>query len=225
MKRLVVLLMCLLFVSANAFADADAADVGKSLTVRTFQFKHKQADKAAALIKPFMSVEGSISIQPNANALVVTDAPENLKKIASAIAQFDTPPQQFRLAIRLVAAERVAEDKARVDRSLEDVSAKLSLLRYNLLEAVGAAEVLGKEGDPGVVDLGTYRANFAFGEYDPASDSLKLSDFRLARLDGDQLAPMMKTTLNLKLGQTVILGATKQPGSQRALMLVVSAKR
>lgn len=223
MKRLVVMWCCLLFVSVNVFADA--ADMGKSLSVRTFQFRHKQADKAAAAIKPFMSAEGSMSIQPGANALVVTDAPENLKKIAAVIAQFDAPPQMFRLSIRLVAAERVAEDKARVDRSLEDVAAKLSLLRYNLLEGVGAAEVLGKEGDPGVVDLGTYRANFAFGEYDPASDSLKLSDFRLARHDGDQLAPMMKTTLNLKLGQTVILGATKQPGSQRALMIVVSAKR
>jgi hypothetical protein len=223
MKRFAVLWLCLLFASANAFADA--ADVGKSLSVRTFQFKHKQAEKAAAVIKPFMSAEGSMSIQPGANALVVTDSPENLKKIAAAIAQFDSPPQMFRLSIRLVAAERVAEDKARVDRSLEDVAAKLSLLRYNLLEGVGAAEVLGKEGDPGVVDLGSYRANFAFGEYDPASDSLKLGDFRLARLDGDQLAPMMKTTLNLRLGQTVILGATKQPGSQRALMIVVSAKR
>lgn len=223
-QRFVLMLMCLLLVSANVFADA-AAEVGKSLSVRTFQFKHKQADKAANAIKPFMSANGSMSIQPGANALVVTDDPENLKKIAAVIAQFDTPPQMFQLSIRLVAAERVAADKARVDRKLEDVAPKLALLRYNWLENVGGAEVMGKEGDPGVVDLGTYRANFSFGEYDPGSDSIKLSDFRLARLDGDQLAPMMKTTLNLKLGQTVILGATKQPNSQRALMIVVSARR
>jgi len=62
-------------------------------------------------------------------------------------------------------------------------------------------------------------------EYDPASDSLKVSDFRISRLEGDQLAPMMKTTLNLKLGQTVILGVTKEAQSQRALMIVVTAKR
>jgi hypothetical protein len=223
MKRLVLLLMCLLAVSATLYADA--GDGSRNLSVRTFQFRHKQADQAAAVIKQFMSAQGSMSIQPGANSLVVTDDPENLKKIASVIAQFDAPPQTFQLAIRLVSAERAAADRAHVDRELDDVAAKLALLRYNVLERVGSADVLGKEGDPGVVDIGPYRANFAFGEYDPASDSLRLSDFRLSRLDGDQLAPMMKTTLNLKIGQTLILGATRQPNSQRALMIVVSAKR
>ncbi len=223
MKRFAFLMMCLLLVSANVFADA--ADVGKSLSVRTFQFKYKQADKAAAAIKPFMSASGSMSIQAGSNALVVTDAPENLKKIASVILQFDTAPQMFRLSVRIVAAERVAADRSRTDRSLEDVAPKLALLGYNLLETVGSADVTGKEGDPSILEMGPYRANFGFGEYDAASDSITLDDFRLARLDGDQLAPMIKTTLNLKLGRTVVVGATKQPNSQRALMIVVSAKR
>lgn len=223
MKRLALLLMCLLVVSANVFAD-DAA-VGKSLSVRTFQFKYKQADKAAAAIKPHMTASGSMSIQPGSNALVVTDEPDALKKIASVIAQFDTAPQMFRLSIRLVAAERVADARAHVDRGLEDVAPKLALLRYNSLETVGSAEVTLKEGDPSVVEMGPYRANFAFGEYEAASDSIRVSDFRLARLDGDQLAQMLKTTLNLKLGLTLVLGATKQPNSQRALMIVVTAKR
>ncbi|HET8797070.1 MAG TPA: secretin N-terminal domain-containing protein [Thermoanaerobaculia bacterium] len=222
MKRFALMMMCLLLVSASVYADAAE---GRSLSVRTFQFKHKQADQAAAAIKPLVSASGSMSIQPGANALVVTDEPENLKKIAAAIAAFDTPPQTFQLSIRIVSAERAAADRGRVDRSLEDVAPKLALLRYNVLENAGAADVLGKEGDPGLVDLGTYRANFAFGEYDAASDSLKLSDFRLARRDGDQLAPLLKTTLNLKIGQTVILGATRQPDSQRALMIVVAVKR
>jgi hypothetical protein len=53
---------------------------------------------------------------------------------------------------------------------------------------------------------------------------VQLADFRLSRLEGDQLSPMLKTTLNLKLGQTVIIGATKQPQSQRALMIVITAQ-
>jgi hypothetical protein len=36
---------------------------------------------------------------------------------------------------------------------------------------------------------------------------------------------MMKTTLNLKLGQTVIMAVTKDAKSNRALMLVLSARR
>ena len=220
MKRLLILMIALL-ISATAFADA--ADLGKSLTVRTFQFKHKEADKAAGVIKSLMSVDGSMSIQPAANSLVVSDLPENLKKIAAALEAFDKAPQPLRLSIRLVGASKGAA--AKVAPELADVAPKLALLRYNVLETLGTTEVAGQEGEDGVINLGGHRADFTFGEYDAASDSVKVSDFRLSRLEGDQLEPLLKTTLNLKLGQTVIIGATRQPQSQRALMIVVTARR
>src|SRR5687767_9116077 len=103
MKRIAIVSMILLL-SVPAFADA--ADVGKSLSVRTFQFKYKQADKAAAMIKSLMSGSGTFTVQPGANSLVVTDDPENLKKVAAAIAEFDTPAQPFHLAVRLISAGR-----------------------------------------------------------------------------------------------------------------------
>ena len=108
---------------------------------------------------------------------------------------------------------------------MRDIAPKLALLRYNVLDNVGAADVVGQEGQPGLVDLDGYRADFRFGEYDAASDSIKLSDLKVSRLAGDQLEQLMKTTLNLKLGQTVILSATRDAESGRALMIVVSAKR
>jgi hypothetical protein len=226
MKRLSIAVLALLLTSAvSATAFAEPAEMGKNLSVKTFQFQHKQAETAASVIKPLMSAEGSMSIQPSANSLIVTDLPENMKKIAAALATFDTPAQPFHLAVRLVAARRGAAKEARVGADLGDVSPKLALLRYNVLDRIGAAEMTGKEGDPGLVDLGTYRADFQFGEYDPASDSLQVGDFRLSKLEGGQLTPMMKTTLNLKLGQTVIIGVTKEAQSQRALMIVVTAKR
>lgn len=224
MKRLLTIVLTLLLVTASAFAD-DAADAGKSLSVRTFQFKFKKAENAAAVIKSLMSEEGSMSIRPAGNSLVVTDLPENLKKIAAALADFDAEAQQFRLSVRIVAASRAGANEGRVPAELRDVASKLALLRYNSLDNIGSAEVLGKEGELGQVDLTGYRADFKIGEYDPASDSINLEDFKLARLAGDQLTPLMKTTLNLKLGQTVIISAQKQPQSQRALMIVFSVKR
>jgi hypothetical protein len=222
MKRLSMSVMILLLLSATAFADT--ADVGKRLNVQTFQFKHKQADKAAGVIKPLMSADGTMSIQPGTNSLVVSDLPENMKRIAAALLQFDTQPAAMMLSVRLVSATRGAE--ARVAPQLTDIASKLALLRYNVLESLGSADAGGREGEPGRIELeGGYRADFKFGEYDPASDTVKVSDFRLSRLEGDTLAPLMKTTLNLKIGQTVIFTATKQAQSQRALMIVVTAKR
>jgi hypothetical protein len=222
MKRLTVLMMVLLLFSATAFADA--ADVGKTLTAKTFTFKHKQADKAANVIKGILSAEGSMSIQPAANSLVVTDLPENLKKITAALATFDAPAQALQLSLKLVSASRAPEN--RIDPEVpDDVAAKLAVLRYNVLESLGEAIASGKEGEPGVVSIQSYRADFRFGEYDPASDSVQVVDFKLLRAEGDQLAPLLKTTLNLKLGQTIVIGATKDSKSQRALMIVVTAQR
>ncbi len=222
MKRIAVASMIMLLLSASAYADT--ADAGKSLSVRTFQFKYKQADKAAAMIKSLMSGSGTFTVQPAANSLVVTDDAANLKKIASAIAEFDAPAQPFRLSVRLISGARGGAG-ARVPENLRDVESKLALLRYDHLESLGAADVDGKEGDLGSVNMAAYRADFKFGEYDPASDSIRISDFKLSRLEGDQLSPMMKTTLNLKLGQTVIMAVTRDAQSQRALMMVLSARR
>ena len=107
----------------------------------------------------------------------------------------------------------------------KDIAAELSMLRFNSFEKLGDAEVQGKEGEPGMIDLGTgYKAEFKFGEYDPASDTIKLNDFRLEKLQNDQLSQLYKASLNLKLGRTVIIGAQK-PQGQRALMIVVVARR
>jgi hypothetical protein len=223
MKRIAVMLMVLAFVATSAFADA--ADAGRNLSVRTFQFKHKQAEKAAAMIKPILGAGGTMSIQPSTNSLVVTDDPESLKKIAEALAAFDAPAQPFQLTVRLVTARRGAGDRMRVPSELKELESKLAMLRYNEVDNLGFADVASKEGQPGTIDLASYRADFKLGEYDPASDTIQITDFRLSRLDGDQLAPMMKTTLNLKLGQTVIFAVARDAQSQKALMLVLAARR
>ena len=225
MKRALTLLAAMLMLATVAFAD-DAAAGAKSLSVHTYSFKYKDAEKAAAMIKLLLSAEGSMSIQPSTNALVVTDRGENLKAITRALVEFDVPPQPFRLIVRLVGASRVEGTSPRTPDELRDIAPKLGMLRFNSLEDLGSADVAGREGDPGIVTLPSgYRADFKFGDYDPASDSLKISDFHLSKQQSDQLTSLLKTTLNLRIGQTYIVGATKAPQSQRALMIVLVARK
>lgn len=225
MKYARLILVAVFLCAFAATGWADSADAGKPLTVKTFQFKHKDAEKAAAAIKSLVTANGSVSIQPSSNALVVTDTPEALKAIASAIAQFDVPPQAFRVSIRVISAGK-AEGNPKVADELKDVAAKLAILRFNSLENLGSANVDGHENGPGLVDLGNgYRADFKFGDYDPSSDTIRVADFRLLRAQQDQLTPLLKTTLNLRVGQTVILSVTRDAQSQRAVLIVLSAKR
>ena len=226
LNRLMLFLVVLLVAASAMQAEPPAADATKALTVRTFTFKYRDVDKASTVVKPLLSAEGTISIQPGTKSLVITDRAENLKAVAKAIADYDVAPQSFRLTVRLVSAGRVAPEAARADADLKDVAPKLAMLRYNALESAGQAEFEGKEGDPGIVEMPTgYRADFKLGEYDGASDSIKVSDFHLSRLQADQLTSLLKTTLNLRLGQTYIVGATRSAQSQRALLIVLVAHR
>jgi hypothetical protein len=222
MKRALILLTLCLF--ATGVAIAQPAPAAKALNVHTFQFKYKDADKAAAIIKPLMSAEGTMSIQPASNALVVTDRAENMKAIANALASFDTPPHSVRLSLHLVGAGR-AETPTKITPEIREIAGKLAILRYNAIDDLGDANVEGHEGEPATIDLHNgYRVDFRFGEYDPSSDSVKLDDFRLSKVQNDQLNQVYKATLNLKVGQTLIFGATKTQG-QRAIFLVFNARR
>ncbi len=232
-KRVLLMISMTLALCGAALAEpvgepAAATDAKAALSVRSFTFKFKQADKAAAAIKPLLSAEGSMSIQPSSNALVVTDHAENMKAVAKMIGDFDKEPQSFRLYVRIVGATRV-EGTPKIADDLKDVARKLAMLPYNAYESVGEATVQGREGDPGLIDMPSgYRAGFHFGEYDPASDSIAVKDLQISKLTGaqkDQLTSLLKTSLNLTIGQTYILGASKAPQSQRALMIVLVARR
>src|SRR5512141_717691 len=158
-RRLFFALIALVFVSGTALADA--ADAGKTLSVRTFQFKFKEADRAANVIKPLVSADGTMAIQPSSNSLVVTDHAENLKSIAAALLQYDAPARNVRLSVRLVGAGRADPASAAEPPSeLKDITTELSLLRFNAFERLGDSELQGKEGEPGLLDFGAYRAEF-----------------------------------------------------------------
>jgi|SRR5205809_1158349 len=227
MKRFSILFVLLVMTAGVALAEGEAAATAasaKPLSVHTFSFKYKDANKAAAMIKSLMSAEGSVSIQPSTNALVVTDRPENLKTITKALGDFDLPPQTFHLVARIISAGREANG-ARVPDETRDIAPKLQMLGFNSLEDLGSADVTGAEGGPGIITLQTgFRADFKFGDYDPASDSIQITDFHLSKQQSDQLTSLLKTTLNLRLGQTYILGA-RNPKSPRALMIVLIARK
>ena len=227
MKKAVTLIVPLIFLLASAGLAEPAQNGGeKTLSVHSYHFRFRDADKAAAMIKSLISADGSMSIQPGSNSLIVTDRPENLKSIDAALQQFDKPAQNFRLYVRVISAGKVDPPQARISEELKDIAPKLALLRYNSYDSLGHADISGAEGDPAGVELQNgYRADFKFGEFDPAADTLQISDFRLSRQQGDQLTPLLKTTLNLRLGNTVIMGASKAPQSQRAVMIVVVARR
>lgn len=225
MKSMKTILVALMMVMAAGVSLADDAAPDQRLAARTFQFKFKDANRVASMIRPLLSSDGSVSIQ--ANSLAVTDSPENLGRIADLIAQYDAPAREFVLDVKLVSASRSANPGA-VPPELRDIAGKLSgVLRFNDFQKLGEMRIRGSEGDPALVELaGGFRADFQIGEFDPLSQSVRISEFKLFRVPaaGGELQQLLKTAVNLRVGQTVVLGASRLPDSQRALMLVMLAE-
>jgi type II/III secretion system protein len=230
--KLSLVTLALLLLSVVALADDDAGRSG-GLASRSFKLTFRSPERAAVVIKPLVSAEGSISLQPANNTLVVTDHPENLRSISEALQKFDAPSKPFRVELKLVAASR-ADTPQPVSEDLKEVASKLgAVLRFNSFEKLGEFVAEGKEGDAlANLKVGdTYRADLKFGEFDPVSEGLRLQDLQLSRIqqvkDGEtEAASLLKrTSLNVKLGQTLILGAQRVPESDRALMLILIAHR
>jgi len=228
MRRAILITLILIVAAFAGLAQETDGDV----VVQTFKFKFKSAERAAAVISSLISSEGSVSIQPGSNVLVVTDRSSNMDAIADALDRYDLPSREFKLEIRLVAAGRVTGKAPEVPDDLKEIAGKLSgVLRFNAFDKIGAIDVKGQEGDSVRSDIDGYHAEFVIGEYDPVSETIQLSDFTLSRFETapDTLKKsrkdVLETTLNLKVGQTVVLGASRLPDSNRALMLIVVARQ
>jgi Bacterial type II/III secretion system short domain len=221
MKRIFLPILIVLLTAGIALAEP--AEGGKALSVKTFQFKYKDADRAAAVIKPLLSSEGSMSIQPSANSLVVTDRPQNLASVSAALAEFDVPARPLKLTVRLLLASRASET-AKVPDELRDVATKLAMLRFTSVESLGGADLDSRENELGAVEFANgYRAEFRLGDYDPASKSVSVTDFRISRKEKDQTRSLYTASWNLKIGQTLIVPVTKD--GQRAIVVVLVVRK
>ena len=224
------LLICVFLATAFAIpsfaAPDDAPDA--SLKARSFEIRHKTLERAAGLIAPLLSETGSVSLQPSKSALVVTDRAENLQKISEMLSRYDSPPRHFTVQLTLVNASRERVARSEVPEDLKVVADKLTgVLRFNSFEKVASINAEGNEGDPVVLSMdGSYHATFRIGEYDPVTNTVRVEGFRLDRLSNSQGEgeTLLKTSLNLRLGQVVVLGASRGPQSAKALMLVLVAE-
>lgn len=205
---------------------AAAAETGPS--VRVFVLKYKRVEEATLLVRPLLSDSGSIVLQARINALTITDRPAALAAVTQALSQFDVPPRGYSIAVKMV--------RARADASAGDLSREIGgignklreVFRFNDYSLIDSAVLAGAEGDSVSYLLGgEYRLSFRI---EPAGQgtTLRLAAFSLARerpVPGPGgrhiVSPLFRTTLNVGLNQTLVLGASKEEASKKALLLIL----
>jgi hypothetical protein len=216
-------------IGAGLIAIAVAAGAAESgASVKVFVLRYKRVEEATLLVRPLLSDSGSIVLQARINALTITDHPAALAAITQALSQFDVPPRGYSIAVKMV--------RARADASAGDLSREIGgignklreVFRFNDYALIDSAVLAGAEGDSVSYLLGgEYRLSFRI---EPAGQgtTLRLAAFSLARerpVPGPGgrhiVSPLFRTTLNVGLNQTLVLGASKEEASKKALLLIL----
>jgi hypothetical protein len=227
----------ILFAALAAFwlssLPARSLPAGKSpsgeASVRVFVLKYKRVEEAALLIRPHLSDSASVTLTQRLNAMTVTDREENLKKIAKVLADFDLPPRGFTFAVKLVRA-RADVPAGSMAQEIGGLGAKLkTMFQFNDYALIDSAAFQGAEGKTVSYRLGEdYLLAFTIG---PAGmgDELLLSPFQLSRLKKNEQGriypvALYRAAIPILLNQTLVVGASKEEGSKKALILILLAQ-
>ncbi len=166
--------------------------------------------------------------------ITATGYPDDLAKLDSLIRQFDTPPKQIWLEVKFIRALEDENRKAYFSPQIAGIAKKLSsLFRFRQYILVGRANALGLEDEE--LKLETTSPDTAVSEFKISTvphyqnGVIRLEDLSIQfwwRPQSFMKSPdtSLETTLNLKNGETVILGASQGSQKRGAIIGVVTAK-
>ena len=213
-------------------ARAVPATAAPEVVVRVFTLKHRSPDEALVVVRPVLTEGASVIVQPRGNTLTVRDSAAAVEQAARTIAAWDLPPRRIDLAVTLLRAS--TDDRngrpAGPDAAdqLPGVGERLrQLFRFTSYARLDSVLVQGVEGQTVAYLLGGgYRLEFQIepGE-SPQQVRLKGLLFeRLRRVPGPGIAEVrhdiLRTAINVVMGQPYILAVGKDEAAAGALVLV-----
>jgi hypothetical protein len=221
----------LLFASLCTFlTPIEAAQPGPGVpsVVKVFNFKFKKAEDAAVAVRPFLSEDGSVLIQPKANSLTVQDQQPAIDRISRMLAKWDAPPRGRSLAITLLKATTTPHrtgDRNPLPDEIKVVAERLKkLFNFQDFTPLDSVVVRGLDGNTITCVMGGgYQLEFLL-EPGSEGDLVRLRNLSLSTLRKDQRgairSEILRTSINVPVGQPYVLGVGKDEAAQAALFLV-----
>ena len=121
----------------NAMARPPAPQATR-VEARVFGFEFAKAEAAQEAFKASLTSKGTVTLDKEANSLVISDVPENLKNLAELAARVDSAPCQF--VIDVFITETVVRDQQDVGVNLKITSStdsRTTTLATDLIKATG----------------------------------------------------------------------------------------
>lgn len=212
-----ILLSCLLTAGPGVAQFVPPASVVKVVTLQ-----YQPAEAAFELIRPLLSPEGSVELQPASNTLVIRDDWRRMEPILATLESFDHPPRRLQLSIRLVEAS-AEEREGDAPLPAELVQRLHGVFRYHAFRQLGWLQIAPLERQSVRHRVGNdFRVEFELGAV-LDERRIRLEGFRIYRAR-DRERPLLNTHLNLVLGQTLVLGLARNETSDRALVVVIEGR-
>jgi hypothetical protein len=228
-RRLVAIVASVVWTCGPAAALAIQPHEPDELVLHAYTLRYQQASEAIPLIQPLLTGRGTLELQPGGNTLVLRDTPAALARIVPVLRGFDHPALPLRVEILIVKASRVTVSPSIARSDLpEALTRRLrELLPYEIYELQAQAQLASQEGQAVAYELGDdYAVSFRLGTL-LGAQRIKLANFEISRRAGKSksAAPLVHTSLNLCLDQTMSLGLARSEGSRDALIIVVTVRR
>jgi hypothetical protein len=194
------------------------------LGLTVFTFRHQSAAEALPTVRALLSPRGSVALDEGSNTLSVRDVAPRLTRIARIVSAIDHVSQSLAIDVQLIRAET-----AQVSPALPTVGIAADLLtrlkkifRYDSYVLVARSRIDTREGEAVTNEIGDgYRLTFRPGTVFEGG-RLRLSGFAVARRQaagGDR--DLVRTAVNLRRDQPLILGLTRDEGAARAILLAL----
>lgn len=205
------------------------------LQVRTFALNHLEPAQAMELLEPYVRSSGSRIYQYAAasgdsahkvgdashGAITVRESEKNMRVIQSLLRDYDRAPEAVSFQFQVVEAN----DSGTVDPAVAGLDTLLrDVMRYTGYRLVAAGFAGGREHSSITQTLGEgterYRLNADIEDVQTSAGdgSVQLS-VRLDRPGNTE--PMLRTSVSIPFGQTVVLGSAASTEKGRTLLLTV----
>ena len=225
MRRIPVACVLLLFCAALAVAEEE-------VVVRVYTLQHIPVDEIIAYVQPLLSSAGDLRVQPARNLLQVKDVPERQKLVERVIASLDRPPDSYRIAVKILEASHAETPGGQIRNEILVIVQQLQeMMPYSNYAVIELLVIEGMPGDQISYRLGKlYQIDFILRRYLQYPQMIQLSGLRLSRIKTqedaqERLFPLLRTSINLTLAQTHILGASSSESGGKALVLIFQAQK
>jgi len=219
-------------------AAAWAQGGGEPLTARAFPVRYRPLADAADVVSPLLSAEGTVTLRPRLNVLVVQDRRAVLERVEALLRSFDLPPRNVEVTLslflgtdRLTAGRQRGAPGQEFSKEVRGVIETLGdVTKWIAYEPLGSRSVTGTEGGAVTAELSLdYRVVLEVESVHESGEVVKFERVSLQRTGQDEegqetIEDLYSAGMVLTAGRVHVVGAARDPGSNRALFLILEVK-